>query len=185
MINTALKIFLFVFVIATAVAVGTQSANATAVYDLILTENSSTGPTSLTVSYNGPSTFTPTNTGPDQWTIQITSMGSFDNFEHDWAEPEDPTQRFANVVSHTTDVNDKLFVTSDLNIVFDQGGPVSADNTPFSIGTDGGRGVQLTFHDLAAASEAGVPETGATLALLAVSLIALFGVSRLRSLRPA
>ena len=118
-------------------------------------------------------------------------MGSFNTFEQDWAEPEDPTQAFVNVVSHSTQTNpDMFFVSSDLNIIFDSNGatPVAPNNTAVSIGTDGGHPVQLTFNDMAAASEAaaaGVPETGFTLGLFAFSSIALFGLRRLRLPRPA
>ena len=197
MINTPVNIGKFVrpltirpnlvaLAMAVTAALGTHSANAIAIYDLVLTENSSS---SLTYTYNGPSTFSVTNTSPDHWTIQITSMGSFNTFEQDWAEPEDPTQAFVNVVSHSTQTNpDMFFVSSDLNIIFDSNGatPVAPNDTPVSIGTDGGHPVQLTFNDLAAISEAaGVPETGFTLGLFAFSLMALLGLTRLRLPRPA
>lgn len=181
------KLYLALLAIGIAATCAVQSTYGNGIsYDLTLTENSST---SLSLAYTGPggaSSFSVLNTSADHWTITILSQTiSFSNFEHDWAEPEDPSLRFVNVVSHSTDVNDKLFVISDLLAIFDQGGPVNPDGTPILVGQDSGTNVFLAFRDIAATNEAGVSESGFTLSLFAFSSIALFGARRLRMSRSA
>lgn len=197
--NTSIKRFEFAgrflfkpqlaLTIAITAAFAAQSAYAGLIttYTLTLTENSST---SLLLSYTGPggsSAFSITNDNPDLWTIQILSQTvSLDNFEKDWAEPEDPTQSFVNVVSHSTDLNNVFFVSSDLNIAFDSNGatPVNPNNSSVLVGNDGPVEIFMVFNDLAATSEASsVPETGFTLGLFAFALIGLFGIRHLRSRR--
>jgi hypothetical protein len=177
--------------IAITAAFATQSAYAGLIttYTLTLTENSAT---SLSLSYTGPggsSAFSITNTNPDLWTIQILSQTvSLDNFEKDWAEPEDPTQSFVNVVSHSTALNNVFFVASDLNIVFDSNGatPVNPNNSSVLVGNDGIPEIFMVFNDLAATSEAAsVPETGFTLGLFAFALVGLFGIRHLHLSRMA
>ena len=163
--------------------------------NLTLTENSST---SLSLSYTGPtsaSAFTVLPQGTDSWIIQVSSLFGpifFNDFSHDWAEPEDPTQAIINEVRHLA-ANDTqstmfLFVRSDLDIAHDANGigGISPDNTSFIVGTDSGVPIFLTFHDLAAANEAGaVPEIGSTLGLFALSAVGLFGANRLRRVQLA
>jgi hypothetical protein len=187
---------LIILAVSVGVAVGGSSARAGVIriYDLTLTENSST---SLSLSYTGPtgdSGFTVMNTGPDQWTIQINSSNlSFDSFSYDWAEPEDPAD--INEVQHSTNVNpDFIFVVSDLNLLLDAGGPVLDNNTaaPQTVGSESDGQVttgfiRLTFNDLAQGPEAptGVPDRGSTFGLMALSGTVLLGASRFRSLRSA
>jgi hypothetical protein len=150
---------------------------------LTLTENSSTD---LSLSYTGPDEqpglFTVMNTGPDMWTITVAqNLGPvfFNDFSNGWIEPENAAT--VNEVSHSTDVNsNQLFVKSDLSIALNTS--VSADNTAILVGMDSTAPIYLTFHDLAQASEAtGVPDTGTTLGLLALSAIVLLGMMQSRS----
>ena len=179
--------FVMAIAIASTAALATQSAYAAAIaYDLVLTENS---PTSLSLAYTGPggsSSFSVLNTSPDNWTITILSQTiSFTDFEYDFAEPEDPLNNTVNVVSHSTDVqSNMLFVQSNLPIALDNGGEIGTNDV---VGQDGGVPIVLSFNDGAAASEAatGVPDTGSTLGLLALSATALLSLSRLPSLRSA
>jgi hypothetical protein len=176
---------LFAIALAAFLVIQSQSAHAGGItYNLTLTENSATD---LTVAYTGPggaSSFSVLNTSPDNWTITILSQTIFlSDFEYDFAEPEDPTNQFVNAVSHSTDFNsDQMFVTSDLPIAMDSNGYVG---TGTIIGTDAGSPIFLTFNDLAGASEAGVPDAGSSLGLLALSGAVLLSASRFRSLRSA
>src|SRR5436309_16030971 len=76
---------------------GTMSLDVVQVgYTIKLTENSST---SLSLTYNGTSTFSVSNPSPDMWTVMVTSGSvSFSNFTSDWTEPENPLE--VNEVSH-------------------------------------------------------------------------------------
>jgi hypothetical protein len=155
---------------------------------LTLTENS---PTSLSLVYSGPDAqpglFTVMNTGADLWTITVAqNLGpvSFNDFSNGWIEPENPL--FVNEVTHSTTMNnDKLFVHSDLSILFNT--ITSPDNTGFLVGQDSGVPIFLTFHDIAASAETstGVPDTGATLGLLGLASVGLVALSRFRVVRVA
>ena len=182
---------IFALAIVIVAVIGTQSAFAVAStgYSLVLTENSST---SLTLTYNGPAgvgAFSVNPTGSDTWSISVTQMfgsPSFMNFSNDWVEPEDPTQAFINEVFYSGDFPNTIFVRSDLNILLDQLGTVSPNDTPYAIavGTDSGLPIFLTFNDLAQSAEAapsqGVPDSGSTLGLLALASLGLLGVSQVR-----
>ena len=156
-------------------------------YTINLTELSST---SLTVSYNGPgATFsTPTNTGTDLWTVTYTltqgSTFSLNNFVQDWTEPEDPLA--VNEVSHGIvfgSINN-LYVSSDESLLEYAGNfsTINPNGTPVLVGTDNSLPVFLRFDDQAMASEAatGVPDTGSTLPLFALSITGVVALTRFR-----
>jgi len=150
-------------------------------YTLNLTETSSTA--NLTQTYNGLATFTIINTGTDTWTLTVAS-GNCTFFlpqTTDWIEPENPLK--VNRVTSTTQTS--LSITSDAPLLTYYGGTTTlvTDGTPVAWGTDGGVPLFIRFVDQAAQNEAngnGVPDTGSTLALSAVSMIALVGLNRFR-----
>jgi hypothetical protein len=173
--------------LAITAAVGIPAAYAGQVnptYDLTLTENSST---SLTLTYTGPggsSAFSVLNTSPDKWTIQVLSNTiTLSDVEFNFQEPENPNE--VNDVLHDSTISKDIFVTSDSTVLLDS--PTAVPPIPGVIGTDNGALIFLFFNDLAGPAEAvtGVPETGATLGLMALSLTALLGLARFRSARPA
>ena len=85
-----------------------------------------------------------------------------------WTEPENST--LMNFVTFGGEVANLAFITSDL--LAGSGVSPIADGTSVEVGTVGGVVVFATFNDKAAASE-GVPDTGTTCSLLALSLIGL------------
>jgi hypothetical protein len=194
-----LKLVILSAVIAVGFRSGTAYAGETNIFDLVLTENSST---SLSLSYNGlagPAAFTILNTSPDHWSIQvINSDVEFSDFSYDWQEPEEANE--INEVSHFRPnfqpsgpvQGDFLFVTSDLNLLMDSGGPVLPNNTaaPLFVGFEDSSqfgNIRLTFNDLAQLSEGGptVPDKGSTLGLLGLAVAGLLGASRIRFARMA
>jgi MYXO-CTERM domain-containing protein len=156
-------------------------------YTITLTELSST---SLTATYDGPgATFSvPLNTGTDTWTVSYTptlySTFTLTPFVIDWTEPENPSE--FNEVTHGIDFGNinNLYVASDESLAeyFGDFSTMHPDNTRVLVGTDNGLQVFLTFHDLASASETGtgVPESGSSLWLLALSAAGLAGLRRFR-----
>ena len=162
-----------------------------ATYTLTFTENSAT---SLSISYTGPagSFSNPVlNGGPDSWMVGITSQTihfNLSDFTVNWFEPDNSGE--VNSVNFSTDFASALFVGSDQTLLGSAGGTnlnvsIFPDNTPVLVGTDGGNLLAFVFHDIAGPAEAGIvaPESGSTLALLAVSIAGLTAVGRLRRLR--
>jgi hypothetical protein len=97
-----------------------------------------------------------------------------------WIEPEN--SGLVNQVGLLDMELNSLVVFSDV-IPFRVPTPV-ADGTSRQIGTDQNSvPIIATFHDNAAPTE--VPDTGSTFVLLLLSLIALLGATRLRSVRLA
>ena len=149
-------------------------------YTLNLYENFSTGPGSLTQSYNGVATFTITPIGTDMWTLTV-ATGNCTFFipqTTDWIEPEDPLE--VNRVTATSSTS--LSITSDTALLGYYGGPTTlhVDGEPVLWGTDNGVQLFIRFNDLAAQNEPGngVPDGGSSLALLGVALVGLGGLRR-------
>src|SRR5205085_12359886 len=131
---------------------------------------------------NGLATFTITPNGTDMWTLTV-ATGNCTFFlpqTTDWIELENTLQ--ANRVTSTSSTS--LSITSDTALLTYYGGAttVVADGTPVAWGSDNGTQLFIRFNDQAAQNEAGngVPDTGSTLALSAVSMIALLGLIRFR-----
>jgi hypothetical protein len=174
---------LLMMTIATLVAAAASSgyAGISPTFNLTLTENSST---SLSLSYNGPSgaqAFTVMNTAPDQWTVTTAANSNitFNFFDDFWEEPEDTVNKANEVLQPVAINGHTLFVYSD--VLFDSLPNNTAAPTP--IGSDGQAGlISLTFNDLgdAAAPTSGVPDSGSTLVLLALSGVALSALIRFR-----
>jgi hypothetical protein len=171
-------------ILAVAIAVGlTGQATYAGTFDytLALTEFSSTN---LMATYSGPntSTFSVMNTSVDHWTVSFSGTVTFNNFDQAFIEPENAAQ--VNEVSHSTyPETHELFVVSDEPVLLCTADGMWGDGTSVAVGMDGYTRVLLVFKDMAANSEAGtgVPEGGSTLGLVALSLAALLGFSRLRS----
>ena len=171
---------LVIAAVALAAAVTSRSAHG---YTLLLTEVSSSV---LTATYDGPggdASFKVTNTDTDRWTVTVQSSTiSLNNFEYDFAEPEDPTNQTVNEVANNPifGASFNMYVKSDLPIELDSGGYIIGLFD--TIGSDGSVPIILTYADLAGLTEAAssVPDSGSTLALLGVSVAGLFGLRRFR-----
>lgn len=163
--------------IAIAAASVTQSVMAQVPsHQLVFTEDSS----GLTITYDG-SPITATPTGPQSWSVQFPSNLSFNTTTaFNWVEPENPnlvnTVTFGST-SHPTQVSSDTSAITGL-FVGDEGSiaPVGTD-------TSNNAGIVATFDD--DGEPATVPETGSTLGLLFVALVALVSATRFRSFRLA
>ena len=146
-------------------------------HQLVLTENSST---SLTATYDGSTTgVTVTFLSRDTWMVLFPQV-SFGHSFPAWNEPEN--SGLLNLIL-LFEAENHLTLHSDFSAPDFTG---AKDGTTFhNIGfaNSDGAPVSLTLFDNAGAAEA--PETGSTLGLLFLSLVALLGATRLRSLRLA
>jgi hypothetical protein len=146
---------------------------------LVFTEDS----TGLSVTYNGAPLIVTSlgGTGGTQHWLVTTPVGvTFTSAGVSWTEPEN-SSLFNNVAftNPTASVaGPTLPVASDVVLPFTT---IIGDEMPFQVGHDlNGVPVMATFDD---DGEPKVPDTGSTLSLLALALAALFGASRLRSIR--
>jgi len=142
---------------------------------ITLTENSSTSLDAQITFTTIPGTLNVTNLGPDSWDVTFTpnsgSAPGFGSTSRFWSEGGFSE----NEVSPTTSAN-TLHVSSDLDLPNVVG---QADGSSASMGF-----ATVTFND----NGDGVtraPDTGSTLLLLFLSLLALFGASRYRVCRLA
>ena len=176
-----MKIFKFSTLVSLAIAIGaalvTQPVRATAIQTLLITENSSTD---LSAVLNGTTNLTVTpGFAADTWTIALMGIsGSAGagglNSSGNWFEPD--AAGFINRVSFDSNVPNKLFVLSDFGPGFTNGlANNTADTTDFFLN---GSLLSVTFNDLGDVATA--PDTGSTLGLLSLSVVALFGATRLR-----
>lgn len=181
-VSTVSRGLLPLVVIAFAVLV-TKSAVAQVANTLTLEETSSA---TLTATYS-PAPGFPTSTtftvtpgaAPDNWfvsspNLQLTTTGNT------WIEPDNPFSYNRLAIPPNASAPNILSVTSD---VIGQGN--LADESAFAVGIDLGNGqpINVVFDDDAATAEA--PDTGSTLGLFFLSLTALFGASRFRSVHLA
>ncbi len=173
--NPSFRIFKFSTLvplgIAIAVALLSQPVRASVINNIVLTENSST---SLTATYNGSpiSAANITNSGPDSWIVTFPGTVSFNGDRGTWIESAN--------IENTVDfilMDHVLTVNSDVAGT----GFFSDGQTAMGVGTDSSNGASINaaFFDNAATSE-GVPDTGSTLGLLSLSMVALLGATRLR-----
>jgi hypothetical protein len=139
-------------------------------HEMVLTEFSSTH---LTATYDG----TPLSIAsiqlisPDNWTITFSFRPS--QLGDSWFEPTGFT---SNRVTPSANL---------LTVVSDSSSPPSTQNgfqstVVFGFDLKDGAPIFVTFND-----KSDVPDMGSTLGLLALALAALFGASRIRSLRLA
>jgi len=162
------------FAVVIAAALAAQPMRATAINNLVITENSST---SLTATYNG-NPATVINIGPDLWILANPGVFFNDTIDRVWTEPDNAAgiNNFGRVGPSLGDVVD---IQSDLS---GSGGNPNGTTVP-NLGTDSTNGgsVSVTFFDNGDVATAA--DTGSTLGLLALALAALAGASRLRSLQ--
>ena len=157
-----------------------------AVHNMLITENSDT---SLTVSWDG-SAITPTLVGNDHWTITVPVLIHLGSGEGSFGAPDGAAIAepgagslgpWNNVFTSTTlsvPYVDLVDVTSD-SATTSAFATVISDNSPSSVGTDSnGEGINLTFHDVGDGTVPSAPDNGSTIALLLISLTALFGAGR-------
>ena len=177
------RIALLAFVFTLSAAASSYAASIG--YLLTLTENSST---SLSLSYNGPSNLQITNSSADNWTVTVLNgTAFFSDFTWDWTEPEEPGE--VNEVYAGSAVQNSFFTVESDESLLEYAGNFATllpNNgiTPMPVGLDGGTPIFLQFNDLAAGAETnGVPESGASLGLLAVSVAGLLGLHRVRWIR--
>jgi|SRR4051812_5284884 hypothetical protein len=166
---------ILLLVVGTAVAL-TQPVIAGAIHQLSITENSST---SLTATYDG-SPLTVTVFGfPEAWTISLPPSFVPSTFLQQWSEPENST-----LVNSVNFGSSLFFVLIKSDRQFTDTFALNGDGATVPVGTDRGATVFATFNDNAAGSEA-APDTGATIGLLFLALIALFGATHVSSRRSA
>src|SRR3954454_22326376 len=144
-----------------------------------LTELSSTN---LTATYDGSAfgiTVTP-GANPDTWTVVLPSSAFILGWTGAaWTEPEISTT-LGNTVSPIG--NNTLLVTSDVAATPLLKNGATIFTTTFD--TRDAVGILISFNDLGDGATT-VPETGSTLGLLALTLTAMAGASRLRCFRIA
>jgi hypothetical protein len=161
--------------IAIAAALVTQPMRATAIDTLVITENSSTSLTAVLTTSSGTTSLNVAFHGNDSWSIDL--VGVSENRTQFWTEP-DALGRL-NSVNASSSAPDTMTFRSDLIGV---SGLVdgTTDQTTFTL-----NGVELdvTFHDNG--DVAAAPDTGSTLGLLSLSVVALLGATRLRFLQLA
>ena len=146
-------------------------------HQLVFTENPAGS--RLTVTFDGSSSgITVTQVTTDRWNV-ILPVTATPPGAAQWIEPENSS--LVNIPEEVA--TDTYLVRSDVS---PQSFSTPVPNgTPTSFGNDPSDGVPIiaTFHDNAAPTE--VPDTGSTVALLLLSLIALLCATRLRSVRLA
>jgi len=160
---------------AIAAALVSHATFANTVNSLVLTENSST---SLTATYNG-SSLTVGFVSPDHWEIRFPDTAAFSDVLVNWVEPENSS--LGNVVFFVSEIS-SVIVSSDVSTAIT---PVANGTTVNNVGFDfsNNENISATFFDKG--DVAAVPETGSPFGLLFLSLTALLGATRLRSLRLA
>ena len=159
--------------IAIVAALVTQPVRATAINTLVITENSST---SLTALLNGTTSLTVTPNGADEWFVALAGIGP--STEQFWTEPD--ASGTLNLVQAQPALN-RISVGSDLVL---QGISGLADGTPDTTTfTLNGGALSVTFFDKG--DVAAAPDSGSTLGLLSLSVVALLGATRLRFLQLA
>ena len=159
--------------IAIAAALVTQPMRATAIDTLLITENSST---SLTATLTVGATITSlgvTFNGADNWTIGGLTGISLAISNVAWTEPDGAG--FINLVSFSSFLPGRLHVTSDFFNGNTGLANNTADTTHFLLN---GSELDVTFNDKG--DVAAAPDTGSTLGLLSLSVVALLGATRLR-----
>jgi hypothetical protein len=147
-------------------------------HTIVITENSST---SLTVTYDG-NPATVTFNGPNSWTVTLPSTVQFSGSATDWSEPENVNSTNGVVFEGAgRGPGNTFFVTSD---TASPGQPGLANGTFVTVpGSDTSNGGSISATMFDNGDVATAPDTGSTFALLFLSLVALFGASRLRYLR--
>jgi hypothetical protein len=181
MSNPTLKL-LPALMIAIAAALVTQPMRATAIDTLVITEFSSTSLTATLTTSSGTTSLGVTPFGADQWFISLAGVSTLTGspFTQSWFEPG--AAGFVNEVSFNQRLfPNQLFVRSDLGPGFTNAlTDGTADTMHFFLS---GSLLSVTFFDKG--DVATTPDTGSTLGLLSLSVVALLGATRLRFLQLA
>ena len=154
------------------------TVNAVPSHELVITENSPTGPNSLTVSLDGSGILVSQVPGLNEtWEAASTSFLNLPVSSASWIEPEDSS--LVNAIELTAGFNGiTLEVMSDTSPL---SSPPVADGTPVNLGIDNfdGETVFATFHDNAATAEGhSVPDAAPTAMLLGLALLGIEGLRR-------
>ena len=182
--NPSFRIFkpstLVSLAIAIAAALVTQPMRAVPIVNnIVITENSST---SLSATYNGLTTgVTVAFDGTDVWTVTFPSTVTFSLLGGvNWLEPENSS--LGNEVTFFRAGNG-LGVVSDTSLF----GSTTTGNgsTIANVGTDSSNGGSISVTFIDNGDVAAAPDTGSTLGLLSLSVVALLGATRLRFLQLA
>src|SRR5882762_5262791 len=166
--------------IAIAAAIVPQPMRAVPIVNnIVITENSST---SLSATYNGLTTgVTVAFDGTDVWTVTFPSTVTFSLLGGvNWLEPGSST--LGNEVTFFRAGNG-LGVVSDTSLI---GATTTGNGTKIdNVGTDSSNGgsISVTFNDNGDVASA--PDTGSTLGLLSLAVVAFFGATRLGFLQLA
>jgi hypothetical protein len=167
----------------TAIALlGIQPIFAGAPFHLIsITE---TSPISLLVTYDGSAVgITVNSMGSDQWDVTLPTSVHISPLDIGaWKEPENANLLNIASLPGNSVLANLLHVVSDSSVV-PEAIPMN-DGAFITMGFDDRDQmvVAAVFHDTAAIAE-NVPDPGSTVALFSLSLLALFGASRLRAIR--
>jgi hypothetical protein len=156
--------------IAIAAALTTQPVRATAIQTLVITEFSST---SLTATLNGTTPLTVSNFGADEWFIALAGV---DGGQQNWFEPGAASDNFVQAQA----LGNRIEVLSDHPTLGNELANGATDTSDFTLNAGE---LDVTFIDKG--DVAGVPDTGSTLGLLSLSVVALLGATRLRFLQLA
>lgn len=180
--NPSFRIFKFSTLVPLAIAIAAalvmQPMRAIAIQQtLVITENNSTstGLTATLTTSSGTTSLTVTQPfSADNWLIALPGIGGDLQL---WNEPE---AGFFNLVE-AQGVANRIAVASDSSI---SGVPsIADDTTDMTTFTLNGGSLWVTFDD--DGDVAAVPDTGSTLGLLSLSVVALLGATRLRFLQLA
>jgi len=142
-------------------------------HDIVLTENSSTD---LSVTFDGSPVMTVSNTAQDRWTVTFPDTFIFGGYDKFWEE--NPISLLGNVVEASG--TNQLSVLSDVDTGRSPAGAANGSTQSQSPGaSDSGNPVTVNFkfNDIGDGSSS-VPDTGSTLGLFIVSLIALLAARR-------
>jgi hypothetical protein len=151
-----------------AAALVTQPMRATAI-NLVITEFNST---TLTATLNN-NPLGVSNNGPDGWFVALAGFAG----NQTWTEPG-----AASVVNSVQGqpFSNRISIASDLGSVLSGLADGTTDTTSFTLN---GSPLSVTFFDKGDVATA--PDTGSTLGLLSLSVVALLGATRLRFLQLA
>jgi len=183
--NPTLQIFkLYTLIplgIAIVAALLSQPVGASVINNIVLTENSST---SLTATYNGSTSgVTVTFNGPDTWIVTFPATVTFSLFGGvNWLEPG--SSSLGNEVTFfTAPFSNELSIISDSDLI---GATTTGTGTTITnVGTDSSNQASISATFIDNGDVAAAPDTGSTLGLLVLSVVALLGATRLRFLQLA
>jgi hypothetical protein len=165
--------------IAIAAALVTQPVRASFIDSLVITENSSTSLTAMLTTSSGTTSLNVTpGANAETWFITLAGFGGPPGSGlQSWTEPGGGSVNF---VETSRNQLGQIFVQSDDAVAASGLANNTPDTTSFTLN---GGAVSVTFNDKG--DVAAAPDSGSTLGLLSLSVVALLGVTRLRFLQLA